>query len=62
VRTDDGSSCIVRWRLGGEPQHETVSKTSDERNLAQAEGFKRRAIRTSPYGRSRAIRRRRATT
>jgi integrase len=44
-RTDGGSSYIVRWRLGGtrggKPQHETFSKASDERNLAQAEGFKR---------------------
>lgn len=44
-RTDGGSSYIVRWRLGGarggQPQHEMFSRSSDEKNLAQADGFKR---------------------
>src|SRR6266508_6536478 len=44
ARTDGGTSCIVRWRLGGtrtgKPQNETCSAGSDEQNAARAEGFK----------------------
>jgi hypothetical protein len=43
-RTDGGTTCIVRWRLGGtrggKPQNETFSAGSDEKNAARAEGFK----------------------
>lgn len=43
-RADSGTSCTVRWRLGGardgRPQNETFSAGSDAQNAARADGFK----------------------
>lgn len=43
-RADGGTSCTVRWRLGGardgRPQNETFSAGSDAQNAARADGFK----------------------
>ncbi len=52
-RTDGGTSCIVRWRLGGtrsgKPQNETFSAGSDEQNMARAEGFKQMVMAAGEY-------------
>jgi integrase len=43
-RKDGGTSCVVRWRLGGtrtgKPQSETFGAGSDQQNRARAEGFR----------------------
>lgn len=43
TRSDGGTSCVVRWRLGGartgKPQNETFGAGSDAQNRARAEGF-----------------------
>jgi hypothetical protein len=45
VRADGGTSCIVRWRVGGtregNRETETFGAGTDAQNRARAEGFKR---------------------
>lgn len=52
-RNDGGTSCSVRWRLGGSrtgrPQVETFGAGSDAQNRARAEGFRQMVIAAGEY-------------